>query len=325
MLEQDLHRLLRRQIKRFGQDILDDPKYADFVFHINKAFKNFDKDIKHAEHILEESSRELFIANQKIKAERDDTMAKLENIVDNVNGVIFETDLKGNFTFLNNSWTAYTGIPISESLGKNYRDFLISKNDDKDEKINNLFSAKGEEVKFIFKHKILKKRYWFEVKTKLIRDKNYKATGYIGTIIDVTALKDSEIKLKEAAKSKDEFLSTMSHEIRTPLNAVTGISNIMLIEDYLPQQADNLKALKYSSEHLMGLINDLLDFDKIKSGKMKVVQSKFSLSIFLENIKSHFSLRAKEKGLKFQVICDENIPNNIVGDKLKLTQIIKNL
>jgi len=325
MLNQNLHRLLKRQLKKFGADIIHNPDCIEFLNTIDKAYKSFDKDIKHAEHILEESSKELYLANLKIKAERDDTMAKLENIVDNVNGVIFETDLQGNFTFLNNSWTETTGIPLKESIGRNYRDFIKSKNDDKNERIHDLFSARDQEVKFIFKHKINNQIYWFELKTKLVKDKTNKPTGYIGTIIDVTALKNSEIKLKNAAKSKDEFLSTMSHEIRTPLNAVTGISNILLMEDFLPDQAENLKALKYSSEHLLGLINDLLDFDKIKAGKVKVVKSNFSLPIFLENIKSHFSLRAKEKGISFKVICDEKIPNNLIGDKLKLTQVIKNL
>ena len=325
MLDQNLHRLLRRQLKKFGKDLIENPECGAFLEAIDRAYKSFDKDIKHAEHILEESSKELYLANLKIKAERDETMEKLENIVDNINGVIFETDLQGYFTFLNNSWTETTGIPIRESLGRHYSEFLSSKNDDENKCIHDLFSAKDEEVKFIFKHKIRRQVYWFELKTKLVRDKTLKATGYIGTIIDVTALKNSQIKLKQAAKSKDEFLSTMSHEIRTPLNAVTGISNILLMENYLPAQADNLKALKYSSEHLLGLINDLLDFDKIKSGKVKIVKSNFSLSIFLENIKSHFSLRAKEKGISFRVVCDESIPNYIIGDKLKLTQVVKNL
>jgi len=138
-------------------------------------------------------------------------------------------------------------------------------------------------------------------------------------------LKETEVELQKASKSKDEFLSTMSHEIRTPLNAVTGLTNILLMEDYLPEQVENLKALKYSGEHLLGLINDLLDFDKIKSGKLKVTEKDFSLHYFLENIKSHFQLRAEKKGVVFNVKKENDLPDNIIGDKLKLTQIVKNL
>jgi len=117
----------------------------------------------------------------------------------------------------------------------------------------------------------------------------------------------------------------MSHEIRTPLNAVTGLANILLMEDHLSGQVENLKALKYSGEHLLGLINDLLDFDKINSGKIKINEKVFSLNQFLENINSHFTLRAQTKGLAFKMIKENDVPNNIIGDKLKLTQIIKNL
>ena len=325
MLDTKVHRLLLRQIKKSGLEFSQDPKLQDLLKNVNEAYKCFDKDIKHAELILEKSSQELFLANQNIRAERDNTMTKLENIVDNVNGVIFETDLNGKFTFLNNSWTDYTGIPIQEALGREYREFLPTKNNDKNQNIDNLYSAKDEEVIFIFKYKIRNKRCWFEAKTKLIRDKNNKPVGYIGTIIDVTNLKNTQIKLQKASKSKDAFLSTMSHEIRTPLNAVIGISNILLMEDYLPNQTENLKTLKYSSEHLLGLINDILDFDKIKSGQAEVVKQQFNLRVFIENIKSHFNVRAQEKDLRFNIIREQDVPDHLIGDQLKLTQVVNNL
>ncbi len=313
------------QLEKSEIKFCENSKFLDFINTINNTYKIFDDEIKHTKDTLERSSKELSLTNQKIKAERDNTMTKLENIVDNVNGVIFETDLNGKFTFLNNSWTDYTGIPVEKALGREYREFLPTRNNDRNENIDDLYSAKDEEVKFIFKYKIGKKMFWFEAKTKLVRDHNQKALGYIGTIIDVTNLKTTEIELQRASKSKDEFLSTMSHEIRTPLNAVTGLSNILLMEDYLPAQTENLKALKYSSEHLLGLINDLLDFDKIKSGKIKIVKQQFNLHIFLENIKSHFSLRANEKNLRFNLICEQDVPDKLIGDKLKLTQIVNNL
>ncbi|MDO5970942.1 ATP-binding protein [Flavivirga aquimarina] len=300
-------------------------EYVRFFNMVNDAYKSFDNDVKHIENILEESSKELFVANQELIKERDHTNKKLENIVDNIGGVLFETDLEGNFTFLNNAWAEYSGIPISSAIGKSFRHFLHGENIDGSERFDKLFSRKKEHIKFIFKNKKNDELMWFEVKSKLIKDRNGELIGYIGTITDVTNLKETEIQLQKASKSKDEFLSTMSHEIRTPLNAVTGLTNILLMEDHLPDQLENLKALKYSGEHLLGLINDLLDFDKIKSGKLKLVEKDFSLNYFLENIRSHFSLRTEKKGLIFNVIKENDVPDNIIGDKLKLTQIIKNL
>ena len=325
MLNKDFHRLLKRQLKKSGLDILDKPEYSKFLNMVNDAYKGFDKDVMRIENILEESSKELIIVNKKLKRERDKTKTQLENIVDNVGGVIFETDLEGNFTFLNNAWEKYSGIPLEKSIGKSFKDFLKGENIDGNVGFNQLFNNKKKEIKFIFKYKNQDQLMWFEVKSKLINDNKGIPSGFIGTIIDVTNLKETEIELHKASKSKDEFLSTMSHEIRTPLNAVTGLTNILLMEDFLPEQAENLKALKYSGEHLLGLINDLLDFSKIKSGKLKIVEKDFSLDYLLESIKSHFKLRAGRKKLIFQIIKDENVPNNIIGDKLKLTQIIKNL
>ena len=325
MLNNEYHRLLKRQLKKSGLDILSNPEYVKFLSMINEAYKSFDKDVSHIEHILEESSKELFVANQKLVHERDNTKTQLENIVSNVGGVIFETDLKGNFTFLNNAWTEYSGFSHEESIGKNYKNFLSRDNIEGYKRLEELFTQKKEQLKFIFKNQRNGELMWFEVIFKLVKDINSLPLGFIGTIIDVTNLKKTEIELQKASKAKDEFLSTMSHEIRTPLNAVTGLTNILLMEDYLPEQEENLKALKYSGEHLLGLINYLLDFNKIKSGKLKIREKEFSLSYFLSNIKSHFKLRAASKNLIFEITKDDDVPDNIKGDKLKLTQIIKNL
>ncbi|GAA4238518.1 hypothetical protein GCM10022291_29290 [Postechiella marina] len=325
MLDSSQHRLLKRQLKKSGLDNLDDPKFANFLNMIDDAYKGFDKDLKHVEHILEKSSSELFLANQTLKNERDNTKTQLEHIVANVGGIIFETDLDGNFTYLNKAWKEYSGFSVSKSIGRSFKDFLVPENIVGNEEFEKLLSREKKHIKFIFKYDKGNKSMWLEVKSKLIYCKKGNPCGFIGTIIDVTNLKNTELELHKASLSKDEFFSTMSHEIRTPLNAVTGLSNILLMEDYLPEQAENLKALKYSGEHLLGLINDLLDFDKIKSGKLKVAEKDFSFKYFLENIQSHFSIIAKEKGLKFYLIKGKDVPNNIIGDRLKLTQVIKNL
>lgn len=326
MLKKEYHRLLKRQLKKTGLDLLDDPKYADFLDMINGAYKDFDKDINHIEHILEKSSKELFTANQKLITERDNTKHQLRNIVDNVRGVIFETDNNGDFTFISAAWERYFNLPVKDCLGKNFIDFLQRDSVEVPVKFKDIFSDKNN-IKFIFRYNRLtgKSKLWFEVKVKCVNCIKGKLIGFIGSIVNITNLKETEIELQNASKAKDEFFSTMSHEIRTPLNAVTGLTNIMLMEEHLPEQIENLKALKYSGEHLLGLINDLLDFDKIKSGKLKLIEKDFSLDYFLENIKSHFKLRAERKKLIFQVIKADDVPNNIIGDKLKLSQIIKNL
>jgi PAS domain S-box-containing protein len=325
MLNNDYHRLLKRQLRKADLNVLANPEFIDFLNSVNYAYASFDKDVKHVENILEESSKELFVANQKLRNERDVSKTKLENLIDNVGGIIFETDLDGNFTFLNSAWEEYSGFTIENSLGKSFKDFLNGIIIDDKTDVSQLFAKDKKYIEFIFQKEKDGQLLWFELKCKLVDGYNGSYQGFAGIMVDITDLKTIEIELQKASKSKDQFLSTMSHEIRTPLNAVTGLANILLMEDHLPEQVVNLKALKYSGEHLLGLINDLLDFDKIKSGKMKVNDKVFSLTNFLENIKSHFTLRTQQKGIRFNIINENQLPSNIIGDKLKLTQIINNL
>jgi K+-sensing histidine kinase KdpD/CheY-like chemotaxis protein len=144
-------------------------------------------------------------------------------------------------------------------------------------------------------------------------------------MIDVTQLKETEVQLNEANKTKDAFLSTMSHEIRTPLNAVVGMSDILLMEKHLPEQLENLQVLKYSSTHLLALINDLLDLNRFKSKEIKLVEEVFNLTDLIQNIQLHFKQIAFKKDLSFETIVDSKIPDLIKGDSLKLSQVIKNL
>jgi len=327
MLNKDYHRLLKRQLKKVNLNISDNPDYHKFLNLISTAYKDFDKDINRIENILEESSKEMYSLNQELRSESASTKARLKNVVDNIGGIIFETDPLGNFTFLNNAWEVYSGYSIEESLGKNYKDFLNKDTIESSVAVDKLFTRENKFIKFIFQHKNKAKDRlgWFELKSQTIYNFNNEALGFVGTITDITNLKETQIKLEKASNAKDEFLSTMSHEIRTPLNAVTGLANILLMENHLPDQQEHLKALKYSGEHLLGLINDLLDFNKIKSGKVKLVEKDFSLSYLLENLKSHFGLRAEKKGVVFNIVEENDIPKNIIGDKLKLAQIIKNL
>ena len=246
MLKNEFHRLLQRQLKKSGFNITENSKYADFLNVVNDAYENFDKDVKHIENILEESSKELFVANQKLIHERDYTKAKLENIINNIGGVIFETDLDGNFTFLNDVWEEYTSYSLKNSIGKNFKDFLKHDRIDGSRSFEDIFLNKGD-ITFIFKNRKNRVLNWFEVKAKLVTDINNLPAGYIGTAIDITNLKETEIELQKASQAKDEFLSTMSHEIRTPLNAVTGLTNILLMDEYLPEQLENLKALLFAS------------------------------------------------------------------------------
>ncbi len=132
-------------------------------------------------------------------------------------------------------------------------------------------------------------------------------------------------KAEEAAQSKQQFMSTMSHEIRTPLNEVIGITNLLLQGNPREDQMDYIKTLRFSGNHLLALVNDVLDYNKMESGKIVFEETLFNLSDFLNNIMRSYSYRSRDKNLGFEIIKDGDLPLNVIGDPIRLNQILSNL
>ncbi|MCJ7820204.1 MAG: PAS domain S-box protein, partial [Bacteroidales bacterium] len=137
----------------------------------------------------------------------------------------------------------------------------------------------------------------------------------------ITARKRAE----EAALSKQQFMSTMSHEIRTPLNEVIGITNLLYQGNPREDQMDFIKTLRFSANHLLTLVNDILDYNKMEAGKIVFEKTEFDLGSLLEEIKRSYSHRAGEKGLTFTLEKAEDLPSELIGDPIRLNQILSNL
>lgn len=132
-------------------------------------------------------------------------------------------------------------------------------------------------------------------------------------------------KAEEAAQSKQMFMTTMSHEIRTPLNEVIGITNLLLLGNPREDQMDFIQTLKFSGNHLLTLVNDVLDYNKMESGKIVFEQTQFNLSSFLDEIIRSYSFRSKAKHLGFEIKKENNLPDEVIGDPIRLNQILSNL
>jgi len=144
----------------------------------------------------------------------------------------------------------------------------------------------------------------------------------------IEAKNNAEIKTQiaqNAVKAKQQFLSNMSHEIRTPMNAIIGFTNAILKTNLDNSQKEYLDAIKISGDDLVILINDILDLAKVDSGKMIFEQMPFNLSIKIDTVFQMFEAKAKEKNIKLIKIFDENIPTILIGDSLRLGQIMLNL
>ncbi|HSN47283.1 MAG TPA: response regulator, partial [Flavobacterium sp.] len=130
---------------------------------------------------------------------------------------------------------------------------------------------------------------------------------------------------EEALKFKQQFLSNMSHEIRTPMNAIIGFTNVILKTELSPQQAEYIDAIKNSGESLILLINDILDLAKVDAGKMVFHQNPFSLTECISDIYNLLGVKCQEKNLEFTKKFDKSIPKTVLGDAIRLRQIMLNL
>lgn len=152
------------------------------------------------------------------------------------------------------------------------------------------------------------------------------------SILDVSHVKMTEFELMKAkekaevaAKAKSRFLSNMSHELRTPLNGIIGASNLLVQEEHLPSQKAHLDILKFSSEHMMMLINDILDYNKIEAGKLELAEVPVNIKEFIQQISTQFASQVKAKGLEFKTDIDDRLNAEFITDETRLNQVLSNL
>lgn len=153
----------------------------------------------------------------------------------------------------------------------------------------------------------------------------------VGSIIDITDLKRFEEDLKTARDAaqaatvaKSQFLATMSHEIRTPMNAIIGLSHLMLKTELTDKQFDYLSKIERSALGLLGIINDILDFSKIEAGRLTIEESRINPERILTAVAHLMAPKVQEKGLKFSVRVSADVPSCVIGDQLRISQILTN-
>jgi PAS domain S-box-containing protein len=270
---------------------------------------------------------------------------KYRSLIDLLPAVVFMASLEGGVgdAYVSPQIEAMLGYSQSEWLQDPIRWYQHIHPDDKErwsvEAAEMFFS--GAPLKSVYRVISRAGRVvWFQCEASMLRDKDGKPWAIQGVGFDITTLKESEQTLHEkneqlellkvqaeaANRAKTIFLSTVSHEIRTPMNAILGYAQLMSQDPDLGTTAkENLKIITQSGEHLVALINDVLDMSKIEAGRTELNPSRFNFPQLAENLASMFRLSAQEKALRFEVFFDGEPVVHVVADEGKLRQILINL
>jgi PAS domain S-box-containing protein len=192
-------------------------------------------------------------------------------------------------------------------------------------------AAKYDTV-FAYKRPIDGHITWVHALGHVLKDTDGKPTDMYGVSQDITEFKRLEMELstakktaEAATKAKSDFLANMSHEIRTPMNAILGMTHLALKTDLTTKQRDYLTKVKAAAQSLLAIINDILDFSKIEAGKLDMEKTDFRLEEVIAHVSSMVCQKAHDKNLEFLIACSQDILTNLVGDPLRLGQILINL
>jgi PAS domain S-box-containing protein len=268
---------------------------------------------------------------ERKQAEED--LQKLSSAVEQSPVSVVITNPEGTIEYVNPKFTEVTGYSAEEAIGQNPR--VLNADIQPSEYYKKMWDTikAGEVWQGEFANK--KKNgdiFWENATIAPIRNSEGRVTHFVAVKEDITARKKADQELKkaketaeEATRAKSDFLANMSHEIRTPMNAVIGLSDLCLRTDLSPKQNDYLVKIHSSANSLLGIINDILDFSKIEAGKLDMESIPFELDKVLNNLATIISVKTEEKGLELLFSRHPDVPLNLMGDPLRLGQILTNL
>jgi PAS domain S-box-containing protein len=265
---------------------------------------------------------------RRVEAELKEAEEKYRTILETMDSGYYEIDLEGNVLFFNPALRAFLGYGDQEMKGVNFSDWVDPEEVDRVYGIFKEVHRSGDpNVDFYVRvtRKNGKKAY-SAVSSFPMRDDQGDIVGFSGTVRDITALKEAKDAADAANQSKSIFLANMSHEIRTPMNAILGFAQLIERDPQLsPRSREHLEIINRSGEHLMALINDILEMSKIEAGRATFVQNTFDLHALLRDIERMFHVRTDAKNLRFLLEMVGPVPRWVFTDEGKLRQVLINL
>ncbi len=255
-----------------------------------------------------------------------------QDIIDNIPSAVYIKDLEGRYMVVNKKLCEIFGMPPEDLLTHRDSDLFP-------ENASQNFRFANEQV---ILHKSMvtyedvvvrdgKKQYFWVVKFPLL-DTQGEVQNICGLATDITERKENELQLMQATRAaerarsaQETFLANMSHEIRTPMNGIMGMSNLLLSTQQTAEQQEYAESILESARHLLAIINDILDFSKIRSGKFRFEHIAFKPRHAIRKAIVPLQFKADEKMIRLGVDIADDVPDALMGDPLRLQQIIINL
>ena len=272
---------------------------------------------------------------REIEVELIRQFAFLRALLDTIPNPIFYKGEHTRFLGCNRAYEEFFGIDRGQFIGKRVLDLEYLPEEER-----RTFQAEDERV--IAESGRISRVVPIRRADGSLRDTLYAVSGFrspdgtpgglIGVIVDITPQKDAEREAEKAraaaesaAAAKADFLANMSHEIRTPMNAIIGMTHLALQTGLDAKQRNYLNKVDAAAKGLLGIINDILDLSKIEAGMMRFERTVFSLDATLQHLGDLSTIRARERGLELLFDPGHNVPEHLVGDPLRLGQVLLNL
>ncbi len=260
--------------------------------------------------------------SEKLREEAQLQTAKFSAMIEGMaEGVVF-TDAEGRVLEANEWMCRFMRTARSELVGRDLPTLHTGAQLKEAQALLETFRANPDHPPVHFEHRQEGKAFILRLQPVY---HNALLQGVLINVVDVTELVEARSRAEESTRAKSDFLARMSHEIRTPMNAVLGMAYLALQHDPPPRHREYLKKIQHAAKGLLVIINDILDFSKIEAGKMDVETIPFRLSEQLAGVRDIVMLKVREKGLDFRITTEPAVPDTLLGDPVRLRQILLNL
>ncbi len=256
----------------------------------------------------------------------------LQSVIDNAAAYIFVKDLEGRYLLVNQPYADLLHRPASDLLSRTAFDFFPPE-------AAETFAAGEAEIRRSGNARTTETVFELGGETRHALAHRFPlldATGQVyaigGVSTDITEIKRTQTELalardaaEAANRAKSAFVATMSHEIRTPMNSIINLTALTLETSLTPRQRQYLSVVQSSARGLLALLNDILDFSKIEAGRLELENVAFQLRVLLEEVADSFRGRVLETRIEFGVLVEDDVPDHLMGDTLRLRQVLTNL